>query len=306
MIPYSIARQTVTAILKQQLLMIYKGQNNEFIELTDLQKGSSLTFDNMLLYPLTFVWIRGQKTDIVFEGMNLHLNNNTIICLTSFHKIEFNSIESARLIKFNREFYCVKDHDSEVSCKGLLFYGANQLPYFQIPENEIDKFETFWRMFHIEMQSKDDLQLEMLQIMLKRYIILCTRIYKSQMNLTNLEIKEVDIVREFHFFVEQHFKTKHLVQEYADLLNKSVKTLANTFSKVSDKSPLQIIHERKALEAKRMLRYTDKPIKEIAYEIGFEDIQTFSRFFKKMENSSPTDFKKMLLGSIANSSGSMT
>ena len=82
--------------------------------------------------------------------------------------------------------------------------------------------------------------------------------------------------------------------------------MANTFSKVSDKSPLQIIHERKALEAKRMLRYTDKPIKEIAYEIGFEDIQTFSRFFKKMENSSPTDFKKMLLGSIANSSGSMT
>ncbi|MFN6079741.1 MAG: hypothetical protein ACK48I_11080 [Bacteroidota bacterium] len=83
MIPYSIARQTVPAILKQQLLMIYKGQNNEFIELTDLQKGSSLTFDNMLSYPLTFLWIRGQKTDLDFEGMNLHLNNKAVICLTS-------------------------------------------------------------------------------------------------------------------------------------------------------------------------------------------------------------------------------
>ena len=93
-------------------------------------------------------------------------------------------------------------------------------------------------MFQIEMQSKDDLQLEMLQMMLKRFIILCTRIYKSQMNLTKLEFKKVDIVREFQFLVEQHFKTKHSVQEYADLLNKSVKTLANTFSKVSDKSPL--------------------------------------------------------------------
>lgn len=286
--------------------MIYKGQNNEFIELTDLQKGSSLTFDNMLSYPLTFVWIRGQKTDIDFEGMNLHLQNNTIICLTSLHKIEFNIIEAARVIKFNREFYCVKDHDSEVSCKGLLFYGANQLPYFQIPDDEMEKFETFWRMFQIEMQSKDDLQLEMLQMMLKRFIILCTRIYKSQMNFTKLEFKEVDMIRDFQFLVEQHFKTKHSVQEYADLLNKSVKTLANTFSKASDKSPLQIIHERKVLEAKRMLRYTDKPIKEIAYELGFEDIQTFSRFFKKMESLSPTDFKKILLGSIANSSGNMT
>lgn len=286
--------------------MIYKGQNNELIELTDLQKGSSLFFDNTVSFPLTFVWIKGQKSEINFEGINLNLNNNSIICLTSFHKVEFNIIESARVIKFNREFYCVKDHDSEVSCKGLLFYGANQLPYFQIQENEIEKFETFWQMFQIEMQSKDDLQLEMLQMMLKRFIILCTRIYKSQVNLTKLEFKEVDIVREFQFLVEQHFKTKHSVHEYADLLNKSVKTLANTFSKVSDKSPLQIIHERKVLEAKRMLRYTDKPIKEIAYELGFEDIQAFSRFFKKMENTSPTDFKKMLLGSIANSSGTMT
>lgn len=126
------------------------------------------------------------------------------------------------------------------------------------------------------------------------------------MNFTKLEFKEVDMIRDFQFLVEQHFKTKHSVQEYADLLNKSVKTLANTFSKASDKSPLQIIHERKVLEAKRMLRYTDKPIKEIAYELGFEDIQTFSRFFKKMESLSPTDFKKMLLGSIANSSGTMT
>lgn len=286
--------------------MIFKGINNEFIELTDLIKGSSLTFDNTLSYPLTFIWLRGQLSEIDFEGKNLTLNNNTILCLTSFHKIELNRLETARIIKFNRQFYCVKDHDSEVSCKGLLFYGANQLPYFQIPEDEMDKFETFWRMFQIEMQSNDNLQLEMLQMMLKRFIILCTRIYKSQMNLSKLEVKEVDVVREFHYLVEQHFKTKHSVKEYADLLSKPSKTLANIFSQVSEKSPLQIIHERKILEAKRMLRYTDKLIKEIAYELGFEDIQTFSRFFKKMENTSPSDFKNLILGSIANSSGMMT
>lgn len=283
--------------------MIYKGQNNEFIELIDIQKGNSLSFDNNLSFPLTFVWVKGQKTEIEFEGMKLNLENNTILCLTSFHKIEFNTLESARAIKFNREFYCIKDHDREVSCKGLLFYGINQIPYFQIPEEEIDKLETFWRMFEIEMQSKDDLQLEMLQMMLKRFIILCTRIYKSQMNFSKLEVNEVDLVREFHFLVEQYFKSKHSVQEYADLLNKSVKTLANTFSKVSEKSPLQIIHERKIIEAKRMLRYTDRAVKEIAYELGFEDIQTFSRFFKKMEKISPSDFKKIPLGSFANISG---
>ncbi|OWP84464.1 MULTISPECIES: AraC family transcriptional regulator [Flavobacterium] len=286
--------------------MIYSGLNNEYIELINLHTGSLLTLDNTLSYPLLFIWIKSDQADFSYEGNTLNLANNTILCLTSFHKIEIDHLEAARVIKFNREFYCVKDHDSEVSCKGLLFYGANQLPYFQIPEDEIDKFETLWQMFLIEMQSKDSLQLEMLQMMLKRFIILCTRIYKLQQNLFKLETKEIDIVREFHFLVEQHFKQKHTVKEYASLLNKSAKTLANIFSQVSKKSPLQIIHERKLLEAKRMLRYTDKAVKEIAYELGFEDIQSFSRFFKKSEKISPSEFKNSLLGNIANSSGTKT
>lgn len=283
--------------------MIYKGINNEYIELEYLQNGSLLTFDNKLSYPLSLVWLKGEASEILFEGTNLSLENNTILCLTVFQKIEFKRVETSRVIKFNREFYCVKNHDSEVSCKGLLFYGANQLPYFKIPDDELEKFEIFWKMFEIEMQSKDDLQLEMLQMMLQRFIILCTRIYKLQMNFSKLRVKEIDIVREFYFFVEHHFKTKHTVKEYADLLNKSTKTLSNIFSLVSNKSPLQIIHERKILEAKRLLRYSSKPIKEIAYELGFEDIQAFSRFFKKSENISPSGFKKTLLGNIANTSG---
>jgi len=286
--------------------MKFTGQNDEIIELRELEKGELITFDKELTNPLLFIWIKGQNSEISYEGTTQTLKDNTILCLTVFHKIEFNNLETARIIKFNREFYCVLDHDSEVSCKGLLFYGASQLPIFQIPSEETEKFETFWRMFNIEMQSKDELQLEMLQMMLKRFIIMCTRVHKNQNNISKLDKREVDILREFNFLVEQHFKTKHTVKEYADLMIKSSKTLSNIFSKLSDKSPLQVIHERKLIEAKRMLRYTDKTIKEISYELGFEDIQTFSRFFKKIENISPSDFKNSLLGNIANSSGIMT
>ncbi|QRE04913.1 helix-turn-helix domain-containing protein [Flavobacterium psychrophilum] len=286
--------------------MNYTGQNNEILELKEYKKDELLRLEKDLNNPLLFIWVKGKDCEIKYEGTTQIIKDNTILCLTVFHRIEFNNLETARIIKFNREFYCVLDHNSEVSCKGLLFYGATQLPYFQIPVEEIEKFETFWQMFNIEMQSKDELQLEMLQMMLKRFIILCTRIHKRQYNISKLDNKEVDIIREFNFLVEQHFKTKHTVKEYADLMIKSPKTISNTFSQLSDKSPLQIIHERKHLEAKRMLRYTDKAIKEITYELGFEDIQTFSRFFKKMENISPSDFKNSFLGNIANSSGLMT
>jgi AraC family transcriptional regulator, transcriptional activator of pobA len=286
--------------------MIYHGQNNEYIQLTELRSGSAVAFDSLLSYPLLLIWIKGEGAVIRYEGVNHTLPNDTVLCLSVFHQIEFPELETARLIKFNREFYCVLNHDTEIGCKGLLFYGAHPLPHFQIPDEEREKFETLWKMFDIEMQSKDELQLEMLQMMLKRFIILCTRIYKQQYGAARLNATDMDIVREFSFLVEHYFKTKHTVKDYAELMHKSPKTLSNIFSKLSGKSPLQIIHERKLMEARRMLRYTDKSVKEIAYELGFEDIQTFSRFFKKTELISPSEFKNSLLGNLANPSGQLT
>ena len=77
------------------------------------------------------------------------------------------------------------------------------------------------------------------------------------------------------------------------MLYKSPKTLSNIFSKFSDKTPLQFIHERRSLEAKRLLQYSEKSIKEIAYELGFEDLQIFGRFFKKTEGITASEFRNM-------------
>ena len=281
--------------------MIYKGKNNEYIRLENIRSDERLIFDTSLDSPLTILWLKDEISVIEFEGIRYELPQNTIICLTKFFELKFLSLKMAGLLKFNREFYCVLDHDKEVGCKGVLFFGANQLPYFQIPDHELETFETVWKMFQFEMQTKDDMQLEMLQTMLKRFLILCTRVYKNTYSLSPLPLDDSDIVREFNFLVEQHFRDKHTVKEYADLLNKSPKTLSNLFSKMSDKSPLQIIHERIIMEAKRLLRYSDKSVKEIAFDLNFEDIQTFSRFFKKMEKISPSEFKNSTLGKIANS-----
>ncbi len=281
--------------------MIYQGKNNEFLEIIEIKDKNSLTLENTTNYPLQFIWLKGKNIKVNHEDFVHLVADNTILSLTVFNTITFENFKCARIIKFNREFYCVKDHDKEVSCKGILFFSTNQLPHFEIPLEEEEKLETFWQMFQIELQSKDKLQLEMLQMMLKRFIILCTRIYKAKNQISKLQDSDVDIVREFHFLVEQHYKTKHTIKDYAELLNKSPKTLSNIFSQLSSKSPSLIIHERKLLEAKRLLKYTDKSIKETAYELGFTDIQTFSRFFKKSLNMSPSSFKNQVLGNIANS-----
>lgn len=271
--------------------MMYRGKSGEFFQLQNVHSNDCILIEEHLESPLTFLWFSESETKLHIDGLEYTFKKNQIVCLTEFHKVELSGLCHAKMLRFNRSFYCIIDHDSEVSCKGILFFGAARLPILSLPDTELEKFETIWRMFELELQSSDDLQLEMLQSMLKRFIIMCTRLYKNQENFHLVEGGHQDLLRDYNFLVEQHFKTKHTVAEYAELLHKSPKTLSNIFTKISHKSPLRYIQERKALEARRLLRYSKMSIKEIAYEIGFEDIQTFGRFFKNMEGLSPSDFK---------------
>ena len=271
--------------------MKFIGTTDEYFEMTELGPINP-TFNNEVKKDmLTLLWFEEPGSSMVVDTQAYTFKANQIICLTGFHKVESSDIRQARVLQFNSPFYCILNHDSEVGCKGVLFFGSSDTPVLSPVQEDVEKLDLLWKVFLSEMKSSDNLQLEMLQMLLKRLLILCTRIYKSQGNFKAIDKGQIDIVREFNFLVEQHFREKHSVSEYANLLNKSPKTLSNLFGKLHDKSPLQLIQNRIMLEVRRMLRYTDKPVSEIGYEVGFNDIQSFSRFFKKNEGVSPSDFR---------------
>jgi AraC-like DNA-binding protein len=280
--------------------MIFRGPSKEYLQLESRCNAEIFANRNDGTSLLSFLWIRNTPATLRIDGQWHSFEPHQVLCLTEFHQVEAGELHDAYLLRFNRAFYCILDHDHEVGCKGVLFFGAKQLPIFRIPDIALEQFEIVWKMFALEMESADALQQEMLQAMLKRFIILCMRIYKQIERFEIVPDSQMQLVRDFNFLVEQHFRKKHSVAEYAQMLHKSPKTLSNLFSKVIGKSPQQFIQERRILEAKRLLLYSLKPVKEIAYELGFEDIQTFSRFFKKIEKISPSDFKNTTLGNIAN------
>jgi AraC-like DNA-binding protein len=76
------------------------------------------------------------------------------------------------------------------------------------------------------------------------------------------------------------------------MMHRSPKTLAHIFAQAGNRTPLQLIHYRIMLEARQLLRHSDKPVKEIAYELGYEDIQSFSRFFRSKEGVAPVSFRQ--------------
>lgn len=199
--------------------------------------------------------------------------------------------ESLAIFSFNREYYCIYDHDSEVSCNGIIFFGAQDQVIIHPDQDYQRKLSLLLEVFKDEFSHTDNIQGEMLVILLKRLIILCTRLAKKQIDLDKTASDDVEIVRNFNYLVDMHFREKKTVAEYADLMNRSPKTLSNVFSKNSVKSPLQVIHDRTVLEARRLLSYTDKSINEVAYELGYQEPAGFFKLFKKLMGKSPQNFR---------------
>ena len=76
-----------------------------------------------------------------------------------------------------------------------------------------------------EFTVSDNLQEEMLRILLKRFIIQSTRIARQRLNITQEKEYSFEIIRQYYNLVDEHFRTKKQIQDYADLLHESPKTL---------------------------------------------------------------------------------
>lgn len=245
---------------------------------------------------LKFVWNRGPETAAVqVDDMAVSLLPGHMLCSTYVQRLGIGSTGTEaglRLLAFSRAFYCIHTNDKEVSCNGLLFFGSDYTPVITVDEAEELRLNTLWEVLGEEFGTVDRNQDEMLRILLKRFIIRATRLARRQLVKTELPAAQLDLLRAFNVLVEEHFRSRRQVADYAALLHRSPKTITNLFSLHSGKSPLQIIHDRIALEARRLLLYTGKSSKEIAHDLGFEDPAQFSRFFKKQMGVTAQAFRE--------------
>ena len=218
-----------------------------------------------------------------------------MIFFTPHHAVQLLSKDHQLIsFSFNREFYCINHHDHEVSCYGHLFYGSSQAPIITLCEKDRVSFYRLLEVFKEEFEYTDHIQGEMLQMLLKRMLIKSSRLVKEVMSNPVMPQTQLDLIRQYNVLVEMHFKEKHQVKDYADLLFKSPKTLSNLFKQYNDQTPLQVINERITLEAKRQLAHTDKTVEELSSELGYGDVAHFSKFFKKQTKLSPNAFRKEL------------
>lgn len=240
-----------------------------------------------------FIWVTAGEIELNVDHQSILLKAGQLITLSHLHHLEFERIDGTYFaLMFNSNFYCIYGNDHEVSCNGLLFHGSSHVMIFDLSDQEQHKIDTLTGIMQEEFGSHDHLQDEMLRVLLKRFIILCTRMAENRQGVRKQNSMQFETIRKFYVLVDTWFKEKKQVQEYADMLNKSPKTLANLLSTYQQPSAIRVIHNRIQAEAQRLLLYTSKSSKEIAMSLGFEDQATFSRFFKNATGLSATEYRK--------------
>jgi AraC family transcriptional regulator, transcriptional activator of pobA len=107
---------------------------------------------------------------------------------------------------------------------------------------------------------------------------------------TNIDANEK--IHSFLAYVDMHFSAKLTVDDCCTKLNISYQQLYNEVHKKLNKTPFDLLKERLVLQAKRLLFNTEQSIKEIAFELEFEDASYFSKYFKTHTSESPIAFRE--------------
>jgi AraC-like DNA-binding protein len=94
--------------------------------------------------------------------------------------------------------------------------------------------------------------------------------------------------------LEQQFRTEHQVAYYAAAFSLTPKRLNEITKEFTGRTVTELLHDRIILEAKRQLSFSHRSIKEICYELGFEDPAYFSRFFRNNTGISPQEFRDIM------------
>ncbi|MAY83318.1 MAG: AraC family transcriptional regulator [Flavobacteriales bacterium] len=245
----------------------------------------------------SLIWVKKGVGNVKADFSDYDFKEHTLFSFSPYQPFMLNTETeiSGSVINFHPDFFCIHKHHKEIACNGVLFNNIYDPPFIQLNEAAEANFEMIIDQIKTEIQKPDLAQYELLISYLKIFLISASRL-KTEQQVDALKVseenKEPFILQNLKGYIESHYKTKHTASDYAEMLSISPKALSKLTKTHFNKTTTDLISERIIIEAKRELYLTDKSVKEIAYELGYNDEYYFSRFFKKNADVSPQLYRE--------------
>lgn len=281
--------------------------NQNTLTLVDPQNGNLafkiLSFENNDFFDhiqrnnyYSLIWVQQGKGILKADFSEYGFSGNDLLAFSPYQPfmlVPENNIKGTA-IQFHPDFFCIHKHQQEVACNGVLFNNIYQPPVVIIDEKAKQTLNMLIEQIKTEMQHTALAQYELLISYLKIFLITAARLkteQNSEASHATSDLKEPFILQSLKDAIEKNYKEKHKASDYAGILNITPKALARISKTHLNKTLTSLIAERIIIEAKRELYLTNKPVKQIAYELGYDDEYYFSRFFKTNTDISPQIYR---------------
>lgn len=183
----------------------------------------------------------------------------------------------------------------KIKTYGFFSYSANEA--LHLSEKEKETIISIFKIIEEELNSRiDDFSQDVIISQIELLLNYANRFYKRQF-ITRKAVSN-DLLLRLEELLDEYFNNESLsqgiptVQYLSEKLNISASYLSDMLRSLTGQNARQHIHHKLIEKAKEKLSTTGLSVSEIAYELGFEHPQSFSKLFKTKTNLSPLEFRQ--------------
>jgi AraC family transcriptional regulator, transcriptional activator of pobA len=243
----------------------------------------------------TIIWVtRGSGTHhIDFKTYQVKEDVIFFISPEQVHDLQMQPNHSGFVMLFTTDFIEQNGIPQHWLQDSGFFFRCDDVAPLLIPES-CDKSRLLQLIegINTEFRQQKKFYQEAIGSMLKLFLLECKRIY-STLPAERIERSHSggNLIKQFKDLLDNRFKEWHKVAEYAQALHITPNYLNEIVTQETGNSAKDMILNRIMLEAKRFATYSETSVKEVAYNLGFEDPAHFSKLFKNQEEQGFTDFR---------------
>lgn len=259
--------------------------------ITIFQDKSINNIDYKNILDFKIIWSNTNFSYFKINKIDVKIRNGDFIILMPGHQIEFKESTEMNLniISFSVDYL-------QIAAKGLsidlfkLFIKNSTEQVLRVQDDDVILINTILKMiFNLNSEKVVDQQIS---INLINSILLL--IIRNNHSFVSSPYKYIKRIHDFFMLIFEYSKREKKVTFYANQLSISPKRLNQILQNFTGHSASYFIHEHLVIQAKELLITSEKNINEISIELGFEDVAYFSRFFKRLMNKSPENYRKSI------------
>jgi AraC family transcriptional activator of pobA len=229
------------------------------------------------------------KFNLDFQSLDIPDSSLLVSCPGQVHELAFSKDLTGWVIAFDAGFI-------DENARMVIEQSFSKAAPLRLDLPDKQWFNHMFQLIQVVVNDHKpaNFSQQLLQSLVSAFFYRIVNIYQAREHelASQYSVRGIEIAKQFHQLVKAHYFKIKKPADYASMLHITVSYLNDTVKSVTGFTSTFLIRQEVLREAQRLLFYTGKSVKEIAFQLGYDDHKYFIRLFSKTVGTSPAQFRK--------------